>query len=150
MLFRSQLEVSANLQEVQEDFIVGDIIVSPFQVSHDVPCCGYSFLSEGSKISVVTDLGYMPDYTLDGLVDSDAVLIESNYDSDLLRQNPMYSDYLKSRISGKNGHLSNVDSAECVARLVGAGVRNIILGHLSEQNNSPELALECTDRKSVV
>lgn len=131
----------------QGDVYYGDITVSPFPVSHDVPCYGYSFYSEGSKISVVTDLGIMPQSTLDGISDSDVVLIESNYDKEMLRLNPDYSPALKARIDGRRGHLSNDDCAECVAKLVGRGVRNIILGHLSENNNTPEIALARTENE---
>ena len=123
------------------DICIGDITVSPFSVSHDVPCCGYSFYSEGSKVSVVTDLGFMPEKTLDAISDSDAVLLESNYDEAMLIANPNYPGYLKARIAGRRGHLSNAEAAECVAFLAGRGVKNIILGHLSEQNNTPETAL---------
>ena len=130
-------------EEFGGDICIGDITVSPFAVSHDVPCCGYSFYSEGSKISVVTDLGFMPRPTLEAVADSDAVLIESNYDEEMLRTNPEYPERLKARIAGMRGHLSNAQSAECVAYLVGKGVKKIILGHLSEQNNTPEKASAC-------
>lgn len=123
------------------DIHIGDITVSAFPVSHDVPCFGYSFYSEGSKVSVVTDLGIMPKTTLESIADSDAVLLESNYDSTMLRENPTYPTYLKARISSNRGHLSNGESAECAAFLASRGVRNILLGHLSEQNNTPRDAL---------
>ncbi len=138
--FVGELEGS---EEFSGDICIGDITVSPFAVSHDVPCFGYSFYSEGSKISVVTDLGFMPRPTLEAVADSDAVLIESNYDEDMLRTNPDYPERLKARIAGARGHLSNAQSAECVAYLAGKGVKNIILGHLSEQNNTPEKATAC-------
>lgn len=127
------------------DTDIGDIIVSPFPVSHDVPCFGFSFYSEGSKVSVVTDLGVMPRSTLESLADADAVLIESNYDEELLRANTKYPAYLKARIASPRGHLSNTDSAACVAYLAECGVKHIILGHLSEENNTPALALEAAE-----
>ena len=128
-------------EEFAGDICIGDITVSPFAVSHDVPCCGYSFYSEGSKISVVTDLGFMPRPTLESVADSDVVLIESNYDEEMLRNNTEYPERLKARIAGVRGHLSNTECAECVAYLAGRGVGNIILGHLSEQNNTPDKAV---------
>ena len=128
------------------DFHVGDITVSAFPVSHDVPCCGYSLYSDGSKISVVTDLGIMPSSTLESISDSDAVLIESNYDPDMLRANPAYPAYLKARIAGNRGHLSNPAASECVAYLASKGVRHIMLGHLSENNNTPDAALSSARR----
>ena len=69
------------------------------------------------------------------------MLLESNYDEAMLVANPNYPGYLKARIAGRRGHLSNAEAAECVAFLAGRGVKNIILGHLSEQNNTPETAL---------
>lgn len=132
-------------EEFCGDFCIGDITVSPFSVSHDVPCCGYSFYSEGSKVTVVTDLGFMPKATLEAISDSDAVLIESNYDPGMLDANPRYPAYLKARISGSRGHLSNAEAAECSAYLAGKGVKHILLGHLSEQNNTPELAVRSAE-----
>lgn len=131
--------------EFSGDVCVGDITVSSFPVSHDVPCFGYSFYSEGSKITVVTDLGIMPQSTLDGIADSDVVFLESNYDPVMLKNNYCYPEYLKARIAGTRGHLSNGDSAECAAYLAGRGVKHIILGHLSEQNNTPSLALRAAE-----
>ena len=128
---------------------IGDITVSPIPVSHDVPCYGYSFYSEGSKVTVVTDLGFMPAPVLQNMADSDAVLIESNYDENMLARNPRYPAYLKARISGRRGHLSNDESAECVAFLAGKGVRHIILGHLSEQNNTPRLATDSAESSLI-
>lgn len=128
-------------EEFSGDVCIGDITVSAFPVSHDVPCFGYSFYSEGSKVTVVTDLGIMPKSTLEAISDSDAVLIESNYDPDMLRANYCYPEYLKARIAGCRGHLSNQASAECVAYLASRGVKHIMLGHLSEQNNTPDAAL---------
>ena len=128
-------------EEFCGDIHIGDITVSAFPVSHDVPCFGYSFYSEGSKVSLVTDLGVMPKSTLESIADSDAVLIESNYDPEMLRVNREYPAYLKARIAGNRGHLSNGDSAECTAYLASRGVKHIMLAHLSEQNNTPAAAL---------
>lgn len=131
------------------DICLGDITVSCFPVSHDVPCFGYSFYSEGSKITLVTDLGIMPKSTLEAISDSDAVFIESNYEDGLLRCNPKYPPYLKARIAGSRGHLSNADSSESVSYLVGKGVKKIMLAHLSEENNSPEIALSAAQNALI-
>lgn len=131
------------------DVCIGDITVSPIPVSHDVPCYGYSLYSEGSKVTVITDLGFMPERTLEAISDSDAVLIESNYDGKMLACNPRYPAYLKARISGSRGHLSNADSSECVAYLAGKGVRHIVLAHLSEQNNTPSAATESAENALI-
>ena len=82
--------------------------------------------------------------TLSGV---DVLLLESNHDPDLLMQNPHYSLYLKQRILGNHGHLSNAASAEALVSLCESGVRQVLLGHLSGENNTPELALStATDR----
>ena len=145
MIMRRYVDDLPGAEGFSGDFCIGDITVSPFSVSHDVPCYGYSFYSEGSKVTVVTDLGVMPKATLEAISDSDAVLIESNYVGGMLAANTVYPAYLKARISGSRGHLSNAEAAECVAYLAGKGVKNIILGHLSEQNNTPDLAVKAAN-----
>lgn len=122
------------------DFFVGDITVSPFPVSHDVPCFGYSFYNKGKKISVCTDLGHISKSTLESISDSDLVMIESNHDIDMLNQNDKYSPWLKSRILSNKGHLSNEASADAILSLSNCGVKQFILAHLSRENNYAELA----------
>ncbi len=126
------------------DFFVGDITVCPVSVSHDVPCISYSFISEGRKLAILTDLGYVTDGLIESVSDSDLVIIESNYDDGLLARNPSYPEELKRRIAGRKGHLSNDQCAEAVARLASAGIRKFMLAHLSEKNNSPDAAGACT------
>ena len=122
------------------DFYVNDITVSPFAVSHDVPHCnGYSLYCQGRKISTATDLGVVTPQVEAALMGSDVVLLESNHDIDMLRKG-RYSESLKRRILGNRGHLSNEAAAELVLRLAKQDTRQIILGHLSEENNLPELA----------
>ena len=123
------------------DFFVGDITVSPFEVSHDVQCLGFSFYSNGAKISVATDLGNVGNIVMSKMAGSDIVLIEANHDEQKLRNNPNYPRYLKERILSNRGHLSNARCGEIVTKLYEGGVKQVILGHLSESNNTPELAL---------
>lgn len=126
---------------------MGDITVTPFKVSHDVPCVGYSFLSGGSRITLATDTGKLSNRAMETLCDSDLVVIESNHDESLVRQNPNYSEFLKARILSECGHLSNNACAECVAQLADSGVKQVVLAHLSRENNYPELAFEtCKNR----
>lgn len=128
------------------DFFVGELTVSPFRVSHDVPCVGYCILCGGRKVSVVTDIGFMPDETLERLADSDLVVIECNHDESLLKGNAHYSYQLKRRILSPQGHLSNADCARSVAYLASRGVGQFVLAHLSRENNYPELAFRtCRD-----
>lgn len=123
-----------------EDFYIGDITVSSFKVSHDVPCVGYSFMSGGTKISLATDLGCIDNNIISRISDSDVVLLECNHDEQLLKNNPRYVPWLKKRILGDSGHLSNNACAAAAVSLAAGGVKQIILGHLSKENNYPELA----------
>lgn len=124
------------------DFYIGDVTVSPFKVSHDVPCVGYSILGGGRKVTVATDIGVVPEKTLAALADSDMVILESNHDETLLKNNADYSPFLKKRILSDKGHLSNETCAKCAEYLASHGVKQIVLAHLSRENNYPELAFE--------
>ena len=130
------------LSPVGGDFFIGDITVSPFAVSHDVPCVGYSFLCRGRKVTVATDTGIFPNKTLEKVSDSDLMVIESNHDETLLLENKNYPPHLKKRILSQRGHLSNETSASCVCYLAKQGVKQVVLAHLSKENNYPELAFE--------
>lgn len=132
---------------VSGDFYIGDITVAPFRVSHDIPCVGYGLLSGGSKITVATDVGKISSEVLQNMTDSDLVVLESNHDEALVRRNPRYSDALKARILSNGGHLSNSACADCVAKMAECGVKQVVLAHLSRENNYPELAFEtCKQR----
>lgn len=128
------------------DFFLKDITVSPFRVSHDVYCTGYSFTGAGEKISLLTDAGVVPDALLKRIADSDVVLIEANHDVDMLKASKKYPAMLKRRILSQFGHLSNADSGAAVTKLATGGVtRQFILAHLSMENNYPELALAAVE-----
>ena len=122
------------------EFTVGDIVVVPFNVSHDVPCVGYSFYYGNKKLSIVTDIGRMTPEVMNSLTGSDVVLIEANHDETMLRANSHYSYGLKQRILSPKGHLSNDACAAAAAELAVKGTRQLILAHLSMENNTPELA----------
>ena len=122
-----------------EEFTIGDISVKPFHVPHDVPCVGYTLRVGNRAVSVSTDLGEADGTVVNEISCSDVVLIESNYDEELL-QKGAYPWHLKKRILSKNGHLSNAACGDVCASLVNGRVRQIILGHLSRENNYPELA----------
>ena len=122
------------------DFYVADMTISSFELSHDANMCvGYSVMCGGEKFSIATDLGFCPKQVVEKMKGSQVVLIEANHDENLLANNPNYPVILKRRILSSKGHLSNKQSAEVIAQLVG-GTNQIILGHLSEENNSPSLA----------
>ena len=115
--------------------------VECFDTSHDTPqSCGYRVtFGDGKSAAVCTDLGYVSDTVEAALLGTDCVLLESNYDIEMLR-NGMYPYYLKTRIFSKTGHLSNPDSGAFAARLIKSGTTRLILGHLSQENNTPQTA----------
>ena len=124
-----------------QDFWLGDIGVRPFSIPHDAADpVGFRLWGGSRSVSVATDLGHFGQDTFDRVAGSDIVLLESNHDPDLLRANPRYNAALKRRILGDRGHLSNQACAEVLVRLVAAGTGTVILGHLSGENNTPELA----------
>ena len=123
-----------------EDFYVGDFTVASFKLSHDANLCvGYSIFNRGGKFSIATDLGVCPKEVVEKLKGSNVVLLEANHDEKLLANNDKYPFVLKKRILSSKGHLSNTASAEVIFQLVG-GTTQIVLGHLSEENNAPSLA----------
>ena len=121
----------------------GDLEIRPFATSHDsLSSVGYAVsLPDGRKISVATDLGYVSDEVHRAIHGSDLVLLESNYDEAMLQCGP-YPYPLKRRIASDSGHLSNSSSALEARTLVDSGTTRLVLGHLSKENNHPELARE--------
>ncbi len=129
-----------------DSFYVGELSVAPFNVSHDVPCVGYSIEGNGKKLSVATDIGKVTPSVLKAIIGSDLVVLESNHDRVMLEKNAVYPRYLKNRISSGKGHLSNDDCALTIRSLVATGTKQVVLAHLSEENNCPELAFETVKR----
>ena len=128
--------------ENETDFYIGDLAVYPYAIPHDAADpVGYKVFYAGHSAAVATDMGHVKKSVLHTLSGTDVLLLESNHDPDLLRQNPRYPLYLKQRILSNHGHLSNADSAEALLKLYETGVRQVLLGHLSSENNTPELAL---------
>ncbi len=122
------------------EFELKKLTIYPVEVPHDVKCFGFSFSQGNKKISVVTDLGHITDKIINSISGSQIVYLEANYDRQMLYNGTKYPLSLKRRIDGPNGHLSNNVSAKAVERLAASGARQIILSHLSKENNSPELA----------
>ena len=123
-----------------EEFELKDIIIRPIPIPHDVPCFGFSFIKDKNKISILTDLGHTTDRILTSVLGSQIVYLEANYDKRMLSKNEKYPLILKRRIAGPNGHLSNDEAGEFIVRLVMGGTRQVVLSHLSKDNNSPEIA----------
>lgn len=120
-------------------FRVGDLDVNSFTIPHDaVDPVGFCFHAQGLKIAVATDLGYMTDSIRYHLRGSDLLLLESNHDLEMLKVGP-YPWSVKQRVMGRNGHLSNDVACEYIRRHLDTTVSTLILGHLSENNNHPEI-----------
>ncbi len=143
--------IRLNYKTFRGEFFIGDIAVRPFNLSHDVPCVGFSVAWRGKKVSVLTDTGKVDRGVLRDIADSDIVMIESNHDVDMLMANTKYPYPIKKRILSDRGHLSNDACADVVEELCRGGVKQIILAHLSKENNYPELAYNTVyDRLSFI
>lgn len=138
-----RLENEETVKFVNGDFFsVGDFLVKPFSVFHDAAApCGFSFFYKNKKITVATDLGLVNDIILRNMADSNVIIIESNYDKKTLMDGK-YPWFLKNRILGQQGHLSNHDAAKAVQKVIHPGLECVMLFHLSEENNTPELAID--------
>ena len=121
---------------------IGDLMVLPFRSSHDaVHPFNFVILGGGKKFGYVTDTGYIRTRGLKALKNCDYYLMESNYDVEMLMHGS-YPPPLKRRIHGKQGHLSNIDSALYCCEIIGPKTKQIFLGHISDENNLPEVALK--------
>ncbi|MBR1487897.1 MAG: MBL fold metallo-hydrolase [Bacteroidales bacterium] len=124
------------------ELVPGRISAQYFAVPHDASCTfGYALLLDGYRFVIMTDIGRMVPQVLAFARQADTVVIESNYDLEMLRHGP-YPKVLQDRICGGHGHLSNAECAEAIRDFLHPGLRNIFLCHLSEHNNTPELAYQ--------
>lgn len=132
--------------EAGRPFQIGDIAVSPFTIPHDAADpVGFVFQAEGVRMAVATDLGYIPPNVKAQLRGVDLLLLESNHDLEMLRDGP-YPWQVKQRVLSRVGHLSNDATAEYLESGYDGQATYVILGHLSESNNLPELARVCAER----
>lgn len=130
----------------EEEAVAGPFRLGCFSTSHDAAePMGFTFSAEGRKAAVATDLGYVSDDVLRGVLGAQAVICESNHDVEWLRSGP-YPYYLKARILGDKGHLSNENGAALALRCVQAGAHTVVLAHLSAENNTPARALQTAER----
>src|SRR5437868_6743336 len=129
-----------------EKFQVGNIEIFPFTIPHDaVDPVGFVFRTEGLKIGMATDLGYMPASIKMHLRGCDALVLESNHDLEMLRGGP-YPWSVKQRVMSRVGHLSNDSLAEFFASDYDGSAAYVVLAHLSEQNNHPEIARRAAEK----
>jgi phosphoribosyl 1,2-cyclic phosphodiesterase len=128
-----------NLARDDSEFAVGDIAVRPFTVPHDAREPLQLRCSDGARtLGVLTDLGHATAHVLSRLSGVHALLLEFNHDSELLA-NSAYPAFLKLRVGGKHGHLSNTAAADIARAVRHEGLRHVVAAHLSEQNNRPEI-----------
>jgi phosphoribosyl 1,2-cyclic phosphodiesterase len=132
--------------EAGKRFMVGDIDVEPFTIPHDAADpVGFVFEGDGVRIGFATDLGYMPANARQALRRCDVLLLESNHDTEMLRDGP-YPWSVKQRVMSRVGHLSNEAAAEFLERNYDGQAAYVILAHLSESNNLPALARVSAER----
>ena len=133
-------EANRKFFNTDDDFEIGDLKIHPFHIPHDAADpCGFNIYNSNKKVSIATDIGHMTNEVLHKLEGSSFLLLESNYEPEILKY-AKYPYYLKRRIAGPNGHLSNQEAGNAIIKLISSGVDNIMLGHLSQQTNFPELA----------
>ena len=136
-----KLPVSVRSFETDLPFTVGPFYIHPFPISHDAADpVGFSIRTDRHKVGMVTDLGRLTP-SLTRLKECDLLILESNYDTEMLMNGP-YPDHLKKRVLGDQGHLSNHDSALLLRMLLHPGLRYLLLAHLSQKNNLPDLAYQ--------
>ena len=141
VLKRVKPELSESIDYIPPDggLCVGDVRITAFPTPHDTSA-SFGYRIEGSEVfAFATDTGHISDELLEGLQGADTVVIEANHDKVMLKNGP-YPPFLKQRVLSKHGHLSNDDCAKLACLLADSGTRQIILGHLSQQNNTPEVA----------
>lgn len=126
--------------KTEEKFEIGDLKIKPFSIPHDAANpFGFSIFKDNKKISIATDIGHITNGILKNLEDSIFVLLEANYDPEVLK----FSHYpypLKTRIASPTGHLSNETAGKTISHLMKSGLKQALLGHLSKESNFPELA----------
>lgn len=125
-----------------EKIVIKDLVCNPMRISHDAAePVAYRIQHGKKRVGIITDLGNYNDYTVESLKGMDALLLEANHDVNMLQVGP-YPYYLKQRILGDRGHLSNERAGQLLCSLLHDKLQSVMLGHLSKENNLPELAYE--------
>lgn len=125
-----------------EELQVGELSIKPFHISHDAAePVGFTIEKDSKRVGIATDMGFYDEYIIDHLRGMDALLLEANHDVNML-QVGRYPYYLKQRILGREGHLSNESAGQLLCTLLHDDMKAIFLGHLSKENNYEALAYE--------
>ncbi len=139
-------EIKSHNIRIMDDIVeVGDLAVRSFDISHDAAHpVGYNIFYNNKKISLVTDTGCVNDNITNSIMDSDLLLVESNHDEDMVLIGP-YPWPLKRRVLGEFGHMSNDTAGHLISKVVKRGTEIVLLGHLSKENNFPQLAYKTVE-----
>lgn len=139
-------ESNINIFENEEIYSIGDMAIKPFSITHDAadPVAFNLFNEKDEKISVATDIGHISDSIRENILGSKLVVLESNYDKEMLLMGS-YTYMLKKRVMSDRGHLSNESAAKFAVDLIKNGTEDILLAHLSRENNFPALAFETSN-----
>ncbi len=136
-----RLKKGQSVVPINGPFEINGLRFTPFRVPHDCePTHGYLINDSTSMLAICTDIGYVTDTVKSHIRQANALILESNHDSDMLMNGPYPFD-LKARIDGRGGHLSNHHAGELLNEIIGPQLRRVVLGHLSNENNTPEKAL---------
>ena len=123
-----------------EKTVIDNCVINNFEVMHDAEkCLGYTFEYEGKKLSYASDVGCVNNIIKENLKNSDVIVLESNYDYNMLMTGPYHWE-LKNRVKGRNGHLSNSEASKLIGQVLNEKLKKIYLMHISKDNNTPELA----------
>lgn len=142
-IIRNQIHIDpSQFNFFDSDFHIGDLHIQPFPLPHDSKyCVGYRVSERDAVVSICTDLGHFSDDTFEAVKSSALIYLEANYDPEMLMSYPNYPPFLKRRINGLRGHLSNINCAKAIERLVKSGTRLVVLSHISEHSNTVNLAV---------
>ncbi len=142
-IIRNQIHIDpSQFNFFDSDFHIGDLHIQPFPLPHDSKyCVGYRVSERDAVVSICTDLGHFSDDTFEAVKSSALIYLEANYDPEMLMSYPNYPPFLKRRINGPRGHLSNINCAKAIERLVKSGTRLVVLSHISEHSNTVNLAV---------
>ena len=134
-----------NIMNDNACFNIGDIKFYPLKGCHDVPSLYYKFVLGDTVVAIFTDMGTYNEYNLRSLLDVNYLMLECNYDEQMILDNN-YPTWLKTRIMGKGGHLSNKDCAEVIMKLANDRLKEVYLSHISDDSNTEEYAIEFVNR----
>ena len=138
-----------NVMYLQDNLLLDNVLIENIKTSHDTSDSrGYIITEEGSSIVQITDTGYLNQKYFDKLKNKNLYIMESNHNLEML-MNGRYPKWLKVRVASDKGHLSNEASAFYLSKLIGENTKKVILAHLSEENNTPSLAIETLKKELI-